>query len=787
MKKKLLAAVSALALTIAQAHAAAPILKQTDGGTGAVDRMTVGNVLLDVRYDLAMACDGVTLDTAAFLTALNTYKGTATPVTFVFSQPKMCLIDPVALGLVAITGKLNFLGVNGGGLLLTPAAPLVSSIFTWTTSGRISIKDFTLDLNGAVPTALTPRKTFAAMQFNTGIDLKFRNSRVIRGGVVTAGAGLVEIAGYGLASCEIEHSEFSFIGTSSFFNQTLNLGADSSLVGTNNCNIHNNTHVNSGIEYITGTNFDIHDENISGVGFGACVGNGSGFLPAVTVVGRIHHINCRNTLNVLDENLTKLNGIQEWNNGVAIDNNTIDGTCAQSILIGGLSYLGNNTLLHAGNCPGMSVFSASRIGLITTANTSPAGSVIWGTSGGDDGITKYCISDTISVGPYTIGPNNCGGTQGAYNVTGQGTFSNPIADNRVINPCFQVDQRHAGAVQSSTGGGSATAPLWAADQWHYAQSFAAFTWQIINSARSVRRCQFAEDVVISTQRIPAAADIYQLFQNIPISSLGDLAYGSKTARSILLGFCLLTDATPPVTLPWAIRNMAANTVFVGTFVFAPTTGNEQCFSFIIPGDQINFIFGVATASGMRVIFDQGSGVNLQAPTLSQWISGTYTTAAGVFQQNQGTVGGKFIYSDVRLQVVGADQGWSPPRLSSVMQDVAPYYQTNFPTGVAPASGLNSTNGVLCSISSINGAMPSLSVQFSSPMVTIPQIGASVGVSLFNPSSNANSSWYNETGLVDVAMNAPVGLIGARGFVLAAISALAQGNQLCGYWAADAGL
>lgn len=734
----------------------------TGGSTSASaqNRATYKGVRFDVRSDFGLACDGVTNDTSPFQVMRAQVNLASTPVTLVF--PAACLINA---GNYVFSNSVSLEGINGGGVSLPSGQTLAADLFHWTAaSGTQSIKNFTLNLNGALTTGVQN-----AMHFEPGQGLSFLNSSILNGGPPTSGNGLIEIGGYGLTSCEIASSKFSLTAASSYQNQSINFGSIGYPV--NHCSVHDNVSVNTGFGIFVADNADISDNEVYGWGFGGGITLGPSDTSFHNIT--VHRNRIHDSVTSPDINSTYVAGIEGWFYGEDISDNVIRNTCGPGVAVGGLSHIHGNTVVDPGTCTGGGLINSAGFVANTNGTETASGSSI---DGGNlayndaSGVMTYGYSDQQAIIGVQFGVNNLQGSLGSYNVNGGADFNAAQKDNRIVNPCGAIDQRNEGNFSSGS---------FVADQWFNPSSTGHVSIQS-KVAMNVGGCGTGIVAEVSTSSTPANTDYLLLEQNLPYSSLQDLAWGTSYARDGILAFCTVLSSAPPFTGSWAVLNGNAGYSYVGSYTITAAANSPQCFSFKIPANT--HPLGGLTST-LTVAFDYGSGLNNKTSTPLTWVSGLFyglSSASNFVSLPNSTT---LAITAVRLLPASADEGWAPRLFAEDMALSQVYFRKSFPQGTKPAQNAGLA-GAKCGVASAAGARPFIFVTTDPPMFSAPV------VTTFNPSA-ANANWRDTTAGADVAVSVPGSGAGASstGGVLIGASAGAtlQNDSSCIHYTLDSGL
>jgi hypothetical protein len=288
---------------------------------------------------------------------------------------------------------------------------------------------------------------------------------------------------------------------------------------------------------------------------------------------------------------------------------------------------------------------------VTVADTppgSPAVGALWYDSTGaqlyvwyNDGTSSQWVVATNQnlAGAYL--PITGGTVTGPVVVQGDVTMTSqnggPLAGfrNKIINGDMRIDQRNAGAAQS-------TPNVYTVDRWgrtdtlagklncqQYAQGPAGFT-----------NCH---GFVVASAYAVTAGDTFYTAQAIEGFNIADLGWGTAGAQPVTLSFWVQSSVTG--THSGAIANGAANRAYPFTFQI-PTASTWTKITVTIPGDTIG-TWATDNTKGMYVRFNLGSGANfLAAPGV--WGATNAVGATGAVSL-VATASATFNYTGVQLE------------------------------------------------------------------------------------------------------------------------------------------
>jgi hypothetical protein len=266
-------------------------------------------------------------------------------------------------------------------------------------------------------------------------------------GITTTGSGssfafkfkssssiLVFVPNSNTSSSIIQNNTFAFNSTSMFGNEGVQWEGDKNI-------INNNKFENTGMATYSNGQSTITKNIINGWGYGGGItveplyANEGDTTMTQTL---IEHNSIMNAAASLDQNNTKISGLEIGYDGIVVAGNDIYKACGPGITIYGRSTIVGNKIADSGTCNNNNLFYTS--GIAAESATGPKGtsaasnSYIADNTVVDDGggHTSYGYADVNSVSGIVLGVNNFKGGRGAYKIQSRGaTFSTaPAMDVR---------------------------------------------------------------------------------------------------------------------------------------------------------------------------------------------------------------------------------------------------------------------------------------------------------------------------------------------------------------------
>ncbi len=647
-------------------------------------------------------------------------------------------------------------GIGQTVIQLPSSCSQTGDLLRWINKSNIHIQDLTIDLNGcSVANGLS-----GAVSIFQGSNIYLERVSIINAG----SSGWLEFSANGTAHGWLTDSYFQATAPHSTQNQAINLSVSGGAVS--DWHIERNTLINTGA-LISGNNIHFVANEISGWGYGAGVSTGQGTTNNSIVQGnRIH-----DSQTGLDSDSTYPNGIEGWGANDSYNGNTIWNIAASCIYSGGANQIVSNNLCWGA---GKRADGVGAVGIQSGYLNSGAngnGSSIVSNKVRDDGTgtTTYGYGDSVSSSGVTLRSNIFAGSLGAANIVGNTTADGGTSDNRIINPCFAVDQRQEGGFAAPSVG-------YTVDRWKGAASNTAMTYQRIASS-SMPGCGFQMQVRPAvTVTSPAAGFISFMSQAIEAQDLYDLQYGTAYAKSLVADFCASSQVAG--TFPFALQNPNAGRSWVSSFTLA-SANVAQCFSFIIPGDMSSLSL-TPTNAGLIEVFDWGSGGNSQTSTKAAWVTGNFTTLTTITAPlNSNAPNTLFNISSLRLYPGGFDVPWIPRTYAEELRRAQRYFFKSFPAGVKPAQS-GGIAGAFCV------KTPGASIDVSQEIILPVQMVKKPTVALFNPLA-PNSNWRDVTASADVtSVLDPLSAMSINGLqIVSSGSSATAGDNICIHLTADA--
>ena len=281
-------------------------------------------------------------------------------------------------------------------------------------------------------------------------------------------------------------------------------------------------------------------------------------------------------------------------------------------------------------------------GSISLSNVSITGGTISGATVSTPSIANGTSSINIGIINGSIVTSTNGNTaitiDTSQNATlvGNMSMASSFKRNRIINGNMAVNQRNV-SVNAVTG-----TQNFVQDRW-----FSNVTQNSIVTLSASSSVPGGFTTAISVLTNPAtiaAGDYFNINQKIEGLNIGELQWGTASAKTVTLSFWFYSSVTG--TFSGSIQNSAADRSYV--FAFSIPTANTWTYSTItIPGDTTG-TWLKTTGVGLVLSISLGTGATYQN-TSGSWYAGNYLAAAGSATLSSST-NSTFRLTGVQLEV-----------------------------------------------------------------------------------------------------------------------------------------
>jgi hypothetical protein len=260
--------------------------------------------------------------------------------------------------------------------------------------------------------------------------------------------------------------------------------------------------------------------------------------------------------------------------------------------------------------------------------------------------------------------------------------------NKIINGAMVVDQRNAGASTTPTGAGGG---IYTLDRWCYQAAQTGKVTVQQNAAAVTPPTGFNYYLGVTSQSSYAvlAGDYFHLYQAIEGYNIGDLAWGTASAKTITLSFWVRSSLTG--TFGGALRNSAVDRSYPFTYTIS-VANTWELKSVTIAGDTSG-TWLTTTGVGIYVGFGLGSGATYSG-TANAWGAGNFVQPTSTVSV-VGTNGATFYITGVQLEVGSTATPFERRLYNQELANCQRYYfktKTNSGYGPLYSATNNNTTG-----------------------------------------------------------------------------------------------
>ena len=213
--------------------------------------------------------------------------------------------------------------------------------------------------------------------------------------------------------------------------------------------------------------------------------------------------------------------------------------------------------------------------------------------------------------------------------------------NRIINGAMVIDQRNAGASVTPVDAQFLT------DRFIYNSTQSSKVTAQQNQGSVTPPVGFANYLGITSSSAYSviASDFFTIGQRIEGFNTYDLAWGTASAKSVVLSFQVYSSLTG--TFGGSIVNSGFSRSYPFTYSI-PTANTWTTISIAIAGDTSGTWVGATNGVGMRLVIGLGVG-STYSGTAGAWSTNNYLSATGATSV-VGTSGATFYITGVQLEV-----------------------------------------------------------------------------------------------------------------------------------------
>jgi hypothetical protein len=298
--------------------------------------------------------------------------------------------------------------------------------------------------------------------------------------------------------------------------------------------------------------------------------------------------------------------------------------------------------------------------------------------------------------------------------------------NRLINGNMAIDQRNAGAVQTSPASNT-----YALDRWKCNVGGGGFNVQ--QNAGSVTPPVGFKNYYGVTSTSTSAASNYSIRQLIEGFNTADLMYGTADAKTTTLSFWIYSSLTG--TFGGAIQNESGNRSYVYSYTIN-AANTWQYVTATIPGDTGGAWTGATNGTGI-VLFISYSVAAGQAGAAGSWTGNDYRAPTG--QVNVvGTNGATFYITGVQLEVGTVATSFDFRSITTELSLCQRYFQKTYPQSSAVGNTSGSQTGALFNSNPATNTYPNIGTwNFATVMRANPT------VTTYNPTTGSTSTFIGD--------------------------------------------
>jgi hypothetical protein len=313
------------------------------------------------------------------------------------------------------------------------------------------------------------------------------------------------------------------------------------------------------------------------------------------------------------------------------------------------------------------------------------------------------------------------------------------------NGWFRLDGPNEGAAYPVPN--NSFLPLMEGWDVHYSGPGTGVTAQRVR-ANTPPHAGFAAEIVVRNGGASNAGDHFTFEHKIRADAMGELGWGTATARPVTLAFS--AQCSPPGNYAVALVQdlpVPGGRSYVQPYALPDTAWHD--FVFTIPGDTMGGWPAVGTGWTLEVDFVLDAGANFQTATTGAWQNGEYLTTPG--QTRFSALSGTCRFGKVRLFNAPAPvKDALPPIGTEIAVNLADYFKTyakGVPVGAAGAAGGDSGPIVRNSSS----ATIRDTVQFPRRMNCVPGVTGGTSIHAYSPITGAIDKAYDYINNTDVGI------------------------------------
>jgi hypothetical protein len=302
--------------------------------------------------------------------------------------------------------------------------------------------------------------------------------------------------------------------------------------------------------------------------------------------------------------------------------------------------------------------------------------------------------------------------------------------NRIINGDMRIDQRNAGASVTPTNG------QYSVDRWYYQVTQSS---KLTAQQSSVAPAGFSNSLLTTSSSAYSivAGDAFNVAQNIEGYNMADLAWGTSSAKTIVLSFQVYSSLTG--TFGGCVSNSAFNRSY--PFTYSISSANTwTSISVAIPGDTTG-TWLTTNGTGLRIYFGLGVG-STYSGTAGAWAAANYFSATGAVSV-VGTSGATWYITGVQFEVGSTATVFERRQFGVEVGLCQRYYCKTFALTQIPGNNLLTAGALRGTARTINASSqiePGVTWRFPVSMRATPST-----ITLYSPAASGatNGQWTND--------------------------------------------
>ena len=345
--------------------------------------------------------------------------------------------------------------------------------------------------------------------------------------------------------------------------------------------------------------------------------------------------------------------------------------------------------------------------------------------------------------------------------------------NRIINGAMVIDQRNAGASQTTS-----TINTYMVDRWYNSNSQNSKYTVQQNAGSVTPPVGFInyQGATSTSAYTVLTGDFFFIVQPIEGLNIADLAWGTANAATVTLSFWVRSSLTG--TFGGSLRNSAANRSYPYSYTISSANTWEQK-TITIAGDTSG-TWLTTNGTGILVSFSLGMGATYSG-TAGSWVGANYASVTGATSV-VGTNGATFYITGVQLEKGSTATSFDYRPYETELALCQRYFEKSFDIGTAVAQNSGTYNGT--AVFPSPGALSGMS--FADTRYKVNKRNAAT-VTFYNPAAANAFARDQNAGVNCTATSAWVA--GESSFAITATTPVGSSatNRVAVHWSADSEL